>query len=88
MDLRVTENDEAGWLISSPSRIGERAELSSVCYSVPIRARGRETEIVRALADDPGSFADSDPIENSLRHLVGRGLLHRQGSSIRPWSCS
>ena len=42
------------------------------------------TELIRELTPGEAEFSESDPIERAVRDLVGFGLLHRQGDTIRP----
>jgi hypothetical protein len=41
-------------------------------------------EIIRALAADPNEFVARDAVNNSLRDLVGYGLLHQTGELFLP----
>jgi hypothetical protein len=41
-------------------------------------------EIVRLMVPPDAGFIESDDIERGVRELVGMGLLHRNGDTIRP----
>ena len=60
----------------------ERAAFNLLVGSYP--ALCSREEIIRELAADPNEFADRDAINNSLRDLVGHGLLHQTGDLFLP----
>jgi hypothetical protein len=39
-------------------------------------------EVVRALASDPGDFAEGDDLRNAIRELVAYGLVHRHDEFV------
>lgn len=64
-----------------PERL-EQAAFSLLVGSYP--APWTREEIVRVLAADPNQFADRDAGNNSLRGLIGYGLLHQTGELFLP----
>ncbi|HVQ59474.1 MAG TPA: hypothetical protein VMS60_11275 [Solirubrobacterales bacterium] len=42
------------------------------------------SEVIREMAPADAAFGDADRIERGIRDLVGIGLLHRNGDTIRP----
>jgi hypothetical protein len=64
-----------------PDRL-EQAAFNLLLDTYPA-AWSRE-EIIRALVADPSEFAARDAISNSLRDLVGYGLLHQTGALFLP----
>ena len=79
------DSDDSERRVLAPHEVDDRDQAAIMILVIaehPIQLT--VSELIRQMVPKDAPFIESDDIERGVRQLVGVGLLHRSGDTIRP----